>query len=202
MRSSEHHEDELSWIVESIRECGFESRKVIVYVTSIDTCDKLYCWLHLTLGSQVYGGEKTLENRIVEMYHSGTDADSQQRIAASFCQIGGNIRVLIATTAFGMGMQIPDVSVVVLWGLPHSTLQFWQELGRCARDGREGICICYAFPRSITQCSVCLAKQTYKCSCEVREILRKLTDETVQECQQVDCKSYHTFNCKEWTLQL
>jgi superfamily II DNA helicase RecQ len=54
--------------------------------------------------------------------------------------------------AFGMGINIPDVDIVIHWGLPTSCLSFWQEIGRCARDDREGHAVCYGFKRSVSKC--------------------------------------------------
>ena len=39
----------------------------------------------------------------------------------------GTIRVLIATVAVGMGIDIPDITLVIMWGQPQSVLQIWQE---------------------------------------------------------------------------
>ena len=47
-------------------------------------------------------------------------------------------RCLICTNAFGIGVEIPDVDFVIHWGAPTSILQYWQEVGGCARDGRNG----------------------------------------------------------------
>ena len=73
-----------------------------------------------------------------------------------FCCKGGRIRLLICTVAVGMGIDIPDVSIVVIWGLPSALLQLWQEAARAGRDGRSSISLCYAYPRSIAlPCDSC-----------------------------------------------
>lgn len=94
----------------------------------------------------------SLKNRRVEMYHANTDEDSKERIMDQFMKDSGNIQVLISTVAFGMGINISDVDIVIHWGLPTTSLSYWQEIGRCARDGRQGYAICYAFKRSVTKC--------------------------------------------------
>ncbi|KAJ8314293.1 hypothetical protein KUTeg_008854 [Tegillarca granosa] len=45
-----------------------------------------------------------------------------------------SLRVLIVTVAVGMGIDIPNVTLVVMWGLPPSMLQLWQRAGICGRD--------------------------------------------------------------------
>ena len=47
-------------------------------------------------------------------------------------------RCLICTNAFGIGVEMPEVDLVIHWGAPTPILQYWQEVGRCARDGRNG----------------------------------------------------------------
>ncbi|KAJ8321139.1 hypothetical protein KUTeg_001264 [Tegillarca granosa] len=51
-----------------------------------------------------------------------------------------------------MGVNIPNIDFIIHWGLPSSSLSYWQETGRCSRDGREGYAVCYAYQRSITKC--------------------------------------------------
>jgi len=56
-------------------------------------------------------------------------------------------RCLISTVAFGMGVQIGNVEEVIHWGVAKDLLSYWQEAGRCARDGRPGISRILAFKR-------------------------------------------------------
>jgi superfamily II DNA helicase RecQ len=68
----------------------------------------------------------------------------ETRILEEFTKADSNIKVLISTVAFGMGVNITDIDIVVHWGLPTSPLSYWQEVGRCSRDGRNGYAVCYA----------------------------------------------------------
>lgn len=90
----------------------------------------------------------SINNRKIEMFHSNTDSETKDRIMSDFTDINGNIKVLITTIAFGMGVNIRDVDIVVHWGLPASLLGYWQEIGRCGRDGRPSYAVCYAYKRS------------------------------------------------------
>ncbi|XP_056005662.1 ATP-dependent DNA helicase Q1-like [Ostrea edulis] len=120
------------------------------------------------------------------MYHASTDSESKARTMESFRKPEGTVRVLIATVACGMGLDIPDVAMCVLWGLPPSMMQMWQEIGRCGRDGRNSFAICYAFPRSISMpCQKCRKNKNHKCSCEARQHLRDLT--STKECYRAHC---------------
>lgn len=71
-------------------------------------CETIYIWLHSILGKKVYSGDVSIDTRIVEMFHAHTDLKSKERIMSNFCQRNSSIRVLIATIACGMGIDIPD----------------------------------------------------------------------------------------------
>ena len=50
-----------------------------------------------------------------------------------------------------MGVSFEDIDNIVHWGPPSDILQYWQEVGRCARDGRDGKAILYTPPYSVNQ---------------------------------------------------
>lgn len=160
--------------------------KIIIYVNSISACEGIYIWLHSTLCENAYCEDVSIKNRLIEMYHASTDKESKARIMKSFRSPEGSVRVLIATVACGMGMDIPDIAVCVLWGLPPSMMQLWQEIGRCGRDGRDSLAVCFAFPRSISlPCQRCRSNRTHKCSCEARQHMRDLT--STKQCYRAHC---------------
>ena len=83
------------------------------------------------------------------MFHRSIDGRSSTRVLDSFRTEESTLRCLFATVAFGMGIQIPDIEVVVHWGLPKSVLSYWQEVGRAGRDGSQAYALCYAYGRSM-----------------------------------------------------
>jgi superfamily II DNA helicase RecQ len=187
-KSSERYEEELAWIMDAVKERRDKCPKIIIYVNSIAMCETLYIWLHSELKKDAYKDEMSIENRMVEMYHAHTDEDTKLRIMSKFSSEDSTIRVLIATVACGMGVNIPDISIVILWGLPPSLLQMWQEIGRCGRDGRSGIAICYAYARSISMpCDKCRKERKYQCKCNDREYLRSAVTVEKEHCQRMHC---------------
>lgn len=71
----------------------------------------------------------------VQLYHGGLDDDARARAQDAFQR--GKRLVMVATNAFGMGVDKPDVRVVVHWDFPGSVDAYYQEVGRAGRDGRR-----------------------------------------------------------------
>lgn len=95
--------------------------------------------------------ERGTPDGLIDMYHRSIDDESKKRILESFKKPDSCIRCLFATIAFGMGIQIKDIRIVVHWGAAKSCLSYWQEIGRAGRDGQQSTAICYAYGRSLTK---------------------------------------------------
>ena len=98
----------------------------------------LYGFFQSELGSEMYvDNSMDPKKRIVEMFHSRIDTLNRKHILYSMGILEGPVRVLIATIAYGMGIDCKDVKVVIHYGPAYNLETYLQESGRAGRNSGE-----------------------------------------------------------------
>lgn len=77
----------------------------------------------------------------VSFYHAELDAAEREARQTRWSR--GDLKLICATLAFGMGVNKPDVRYVIHYSVPKSLANYYQEAGRCGRDGLGGLCVLY-----------------------------------------------------------
>ena len=147
--SSESIEKELDWITVGVGEERQQFAKTVIFARTINSVADIYTTLMYRLGRKAYINDiPDVSGRMISMYHAHISQHLQKYTLEEFSKSESRIRVLVATVAFGMGIEIPDIRRVVHWGATSSVLTFWQEFGRAGRDGYPATGTWYARGKS------------------------------------------------------
>lgn len=95
--------------------------------------------------------QRGFHNSHIALYHAGMASKYHDYILHEFSKHESVIRLVICTIAFGLGISIRDIEVVILWGACDSIMDYWQGVGRAGRDRMKSKALYYVIPGSLPQ---------------------------------------------------
>lgn len=110
----------------------FRNESTIVYCPTQSLVEEITAWLE-----QKFQGSDVR----VQSYHGGQSMDHRSDAHINF--LTGNTLVIVATLAFGMGIDKTDIRQIIHYGPPKTMEEYYQQIGRAGRDGLESKCIMY-----------------------------------------------------------
>lgn len=141
-------------LMEELRIKRVRMDKTIIYCRTYDSCSMIYLYFKSRLQTEITEPICCVDLarfRLVDMFTACTTPNVKEVILNEFCKPDGKLRIVVATVAFGMGLDCPNVRRVIHWGPSGDLEQYVQETGRAGRDGLSSAAILHvvdttAFP--------------------------------------------------------
>lgn len=138
VRTFESMESTFSQMINTLKKERTKMPKTIIYCQHQDKCAQLYLQMKMMLREErvePVGAPDLPEFRLFDYFTSAVHESVKDGVLKMFTTIGSPLRIVIATIAFGLGIDTCDIRYVVHWGPPQDIEQYVQATGRAGRDG-------------------------------------------------------------------
>ena len=115
----------------------------IVYIESLEALGYFYQFLNYELKEDQYIGDPIPENRIFGQFHKDYTNPTKQHIISELCKEVPTIRLVLATVALGMGLDVPGITQIIHCRPPTTLEKYFQEIGRAGRKGQKATALMY-----------------------------------------------------------
>ena len=139
-------EETLAPLVEQLRRERNIMDRVLIFCQKYDDVTHIYHFMRSRLGKESYhpvGAPNLVKYRLFDMFTACTHPTVKEGIVSAFTNTNSPLRIVVATIAFGMGLDCPNIRKVFHWGPPSDIESYLQETGRAGRDGAQATAILY-----------------------------------------------------------
>ena len=131
--------ENFDWLVSLLEKKAERTPRMLIFFRQIKHIAEVYEHLETTLGEKAYvdfkeGGPNDDRNRLFAMFHLKTDEEVKENVCSNYQNQSGNIRVVLCSTSFSMGLDVKGIDTVLHYGPANDIDDYMQEVGRCGRD--------------------------------------------------------------------
>ncbi|WAR18280.1 WRN-like protein [Mya arenaria] len=163
-------EETFFWLIDKLCELKKDFPRILIYCNSIkDVCQ---------LFNYVVTETNLMDQNVVEMYHSETPQEKKEHIVQNL-GLDSQMKVVIATTALGLGVDVKNCHGVILFGPPKDVVDLLQESGRCGRNDEPSVCVIFCNRYQLNHISKEVKEVIGSVECRRRCLLKNFTSEEV-----------------------
>ena len=168
--------DVFAKLIVELQTTSCKTERTLIYCQTRKQCSLLFRMFEMNLGKKMYKGPAIPLNRLVEMFHAGTPQSVKDHVIKNMTVTGSHLRVLIATVAFGMGVNCKEVRHVIHFGPSKNLEQYVQESGRAGRDGKVSTCTLLYNGLLATYCEKDMKEFLQSDRCRRQELMRNFNN--------------------------